>query len=104
MSHIKRAIEEYIELSCGSEDLWDAIGVPDSQECAAFYQWVSIREVCHRIASMQYGLAKLRRATRLWNYIDRIADPEPCWKTMVELLPDCFCDGCVNNMKFTYAR
>lgn len=47
----------------------------------------------------------LRKATRLWNWIDSQRDCEDLWRTMAERLPMAFRDPeNVNSMRFTYAR
>jgi hypothetical protein len=119
MSGIKRTIEDYIELKTRgleyghasrlSDYFREMIVIADSLESQHFQHWLVIRSICHRIALMRYSDSKLRRSTRIWNYIDRMphryGDPEICWITMGESLPDCFVDGeAANSMKFTYAR
>lgn len=47
--------------------------------------------------------AAMSHATRIWNLIDRLPNPEPFWAIMLDLIPDAFSDDSnPNSLFFTY--
>lgn len=59
--------------------------------------------LCHPISEACGDEAAVIAATRLWNVIDSMPNPEEPWRHMAELLPDMFTDPRnVNSLRFTY--
>jgi hypothetical protein len=47
-----------------------------------FQVWHVCQRISQRIGKMRLSQAKLRRADRLWNSIDRLANNSACWRVM----------------------
>ena len=50
-----------------------------------------------------YSRRWLVEATKLWDWIDQLSNPEPFWDIMMNILPEAFVDSTdANSVLFTY--
>jgi hypothetical protein len=70
-------------------------------EIAAFGMFLKAMRIVKRIKAAT-GEQRLRWATKLWNTIDCMDQPEALFALVVRELPDCFYEASPNGLKFTY--
>ena len=112
MGAYKRLIEDYADLQTQQvtelPDRWAAYdaafeAVCDDPQRSGFVAFVKTLRIVRRIQNCQDEHRKLRWATKLWNAIDCLSNPEACWALMSRELPEVFYDGSsANCMRFTY--